>query len=227
MSTLHAVKAAFTEPDTLSIVTALCHGPLSHFPQMTKEDRDTLQLFLTFVRNLLWIPDATDHEQSLGRAHFGTLQVQCCQLLALPCAQVLRSTCSHLCIASPGTIMVISSLRTSPGVSKSFACAACCKLGLRLQVDFIQVALDENVLELVASIAQHIELPVLQGDAHLVLQLLQDVYSAFDPHTLQKTCEDILLHRTCARCPCLLLFLAADCSPCYGCVTRRPRGQPT
>jgi Timeless protein len=91
MSTLHAVKASFTEPDTLSIVTALCHGPLSHFPQMTKEDRDTLQLFLTFVRNLLWIPDAIDHEQSLGRSHFGTLQVPSCRLLALLCAQVLPS----------------------------------------------------------------------------------------------------------------------------------------
>jgi hypothetical protein len=90
------------------------------------------------------------------------------------------------------------------------ACAASCKLGTCLQADFIEGALDENVLELVASIAQHIQLPVLQGDAHLVLQLLQDIYSAFDPHTLQTACEDILLHRMCARCLTLLPFLVAD-----------------
>lgn len=66
------------------------------------------------------------------------------------------------------------------------------------QADFIRAALDETVLELVASIAQHLTLPALRPDAHLFAQILQDLYRAFDPHTLLRASEDLLLARPCA-----------------------------
>lgn len=71
-------------------------------------------------------------------------------------------------------------------------------MSLRLQVDFLQVALEENVLELVALITQHIGNAHLRCDAPVVLELLHDIYRVLSPKDVFGANEDLLLSR--ARC---------------------------
>ena len=52
-----AVKEAFLARDALSAVVGLLPEPLSHHPAMSHEDALTVQLVITFLRNLLIIPD--------------------------------------------------------------------------------------------------------------------------------------------------------------------------
>jgi hypothetical protein len=76
LDVLHVCKAAFTDPDILGLVTSLCHAPLAKFPDLSEDDRKTLQLFLTFVRNLARIPDAVGYERASSKFYFSTLTVR-------------------------------------------------------------------------------------------------------------------------------------------------------
>lgn len=59
------VKEAFINADALAIVVALVTEPLSSGIRMGEQDAQLVQLVITFVRNLLYIPDrlATAGEQ--------------------------------------------------------------------------------------------------------------------------------------------------------------------
>ena len=54
---MQQVKEAFLSQDALAIVVALVVEPLSQVTRMCEEDAQLVQLIITFVRNLLSIPD--------------------------------------------------------------------------------------------------------------------------------------------------------------------------
>lgn len=54
---LQLVKEAFLNEDALAIVVALIAEPLSKRVRMSELDAQLVQLVVTFVRNLLCIPD--------------------------------------------------------------------------------------------------------------------------------------------------------------------------
>jgi hypothetical protein len=65
------------------------------------------------------------------------------------------------------------------------------------------VALEENVLELVAAIAQRINDSRLVADAPIVLELLHNLYRNLDPSAIMKVDEELMLPQ--ARCARFLL----------------------
>lgn len=72
----HATKAAFTDRNSVAIVTSMCLGALKDLPDMRDDQYKILQLFLTFVRNLMLIPDSQDWESAVSKHHYATLQVR-------------------------------------------------------------------------------------------------------------------------------------------------------
>jgi hypothetical protein len=62
-------------------------------------------------------------------------------------------------------------------------------------VDFLRVALEENVLELVALITQHVAAPELKADAAVVLDALAHVYGRLSPRDVMLADEELLLTR--------------------------------
>lgn len=81
---MHACKAAVTDADVLGIVTSVVHAPLAKFPDLAADDAKTLQLFLTFVRNIACIPDALDVAKASAKFHFSTLSVRALPPLCPP-----------------------------------------------------------------------------------------------------------------------------------------------
>ena len=72
----HNTKAAFTERTSLAIVTSICVDALKDLPDMSDEQYKILQLFLTFVRNLMLIPDSQEWESvGVSKHHYATLKV--------------------------------------------------------------------------------------------------------------------------------------------------------
>lgn len=55
------------------------------------------------------------------------------------------------------------------------------------------MALEENVLDLVALITQHLASPYVRQDAPIVLELLHDIYERLDPREIIKADEELLL----------------------------------
>jgi hypothetical protein len=76
LDVLHACKYAFTARDVLGIVTSVCHAALENFPVVSEEGGKTLQLYLTFVRNMVAIPDADDCDRAATKFHLSTLSVR-------------------------------------------------------------------------------------------------------------------------------------------------------
>jgi hypothetical protein len=62
-----------------------------------------------------------------------------------------------------------------------------------MQADFLSAALEENVLELVAAIAQRMHDSRLKSDAPIVLELLHDLYKKLDAKAIMKANEELLL----------------------------------
>lgn len=56
-SILADIKRVCLSKDVLAALMSLSAGPLSRHPRMSEEDHQTLQLLLTFFRNLVSIPD--------------------------------------------------------------------------------------------------------------------------------------------------------------------------
>jgi hypothetical protein len=54
---MQLVKEAFLTQDALAIVVALVAEPLAQMVRMAEQDAQLVQLVITFVRNLLTIPD--------------------------------------------------------------------------------------------------------------------------------------------------------------------------
>eukprot|EP00955_Chlamydomonas_euryale_P074093 361935-Chlamydomonas_euryale.AAC.18 len=52
-----AVKALFCKPEPVAVVLSLVTRPLSKHPRMSQQDSAIVQLVLTFLRNLLAVPD--------------------------------------------------------------------------------------------------------------------------------------------------------------------------
>jgi hypothetical protein len=71
----HDTKAAFTERTSLAIVTSICLDALKDLPDMTDDQYKILQLFLTFVRNMMLIPDSKDQQLGVAKHHYATLKV--------------------------------------------------------------------------------------------------------------------------------------------------------
>ena len=57
MLQLQEIKEACLDADVVAVLMGLAAGPLSRHPRMTVEDYQTVQLLLTFMRNLLVVPD--------------------------------------------------------------------------------------------------------------------------------------------------------------------------
>lgn len=64
-----------------------------------------------------------------------------------------------------------------------------------MQVDFLKTAFQENVLELVGLIAQHMGTKVLKADAPVMLDLLHGIFASFDPRSVLNADESALLNR--------------------------------
>jgi len=54
---MQLVKEAFMEKDAMAVIVGLVAEPLSRHPRMTEADGLIVQLIITFIRNLLTIPD--------------------------------------------------------------------------------------------------------------------------------------------------------------------------
>lgn len=59
----------------------------------------------------------------------------------------------------------------------------------------MKIAFQENVLELVGLIAQHMGTKTLKADAPAMLDLLHAIFSAFDPRSVLDADESVLLSR--------------------------------
>ena len=54
---MQLVKEAFMERDAMAVIVGLVAEPLSRHPRMSEADGLIVQLVITFIRNLLVIPD--------------------------------------------------------------------------------------------------------------------------------------------------------------------------
>lgn len=54
---MQLVKEAFMEKDAVAVIVGLVAEPLSRHPRMSEADGLIVQLVITFIRNLLTIPD--------------------------------------------------------------------------------------------------------------------------------------------------------------------------
>ena len=54
---MQLVKEAFMERDAMAVIVGLVAEPLSRHPRMSEADGLVVQLVITFIRNLLVIPD--------------------------------------------------------------------------------------------------------------------------------------------------------------------------
>lgn len=54
---MQLVKEAFMEKDAMAVIVGLVAEPLSRHPRMSEADGLIVQLVITFIRNLLVIPD--------------------------------------------------------------------------------------------------------------------------------------------------------------------------
>ncbi len=54
---MQLVKEAFMEKDAMAVIVGLVAEPLSRHPRMTEADGLIVQLIITFIRNLLAVPD--------------------------------------------------------------------------------------------------------------------------------------------------------------------------
>ena len=54
---MQLVKEAFMEKDAMAVIVGLVAEPLGRHPRMTEADGLIVQLIITFIRNLLTIPD--------------------------------------------------------------------------------------------------------------------------------------------------------------------------
>ena len=54
---MQLVKEAFMEKDAMAVIVGLVAEPLSRHPRMSEADGLIVQLIITFIRNLLVIPD--------------------------------------------------------------------------------------------------------------------------------------------------------------------------
>lgn len=54
---MQLVKEAFMERDAMAVIVGLVAEPLSRHPRMSEADALIVQLVITFIRNLLVIPD--------------------------------------------------------------------------------------------------------------------------------------------------------------------------
>ena len=78
LSILHTCKAAVTNRDILGIITSVVHAPLARFPKVGEDESKVLQLYLTFVRNMMAIPDADDGDKATANFHLSNLNVRSC-----------------------------------------------------------------------------------------------------------------------------------------------------
>ncbi|KAK9804992.1 hypothetical protein WJX73_009460 [Symbiochloris irregularis] len=66
LAAMQTTKEAFLAQDALAVVTALVAEPLARHPRMTQQDALLVQLVITFLRNLLTIPDQDTSAGSRG-----------------------------------------------------------------------------------------------------------------------------------------------------------------
>lgn len=93
-----AIKADFLDSDALGILLSMCHEPLRHLDDLTDSQYKILQMFITFVRNMMIIPDSTEVAASTTKNHHSTLQVFGASLLWLPCLRMLDLGATPACL---------------------------------------------------------------------------------------------------------------------------------
>ena len=71
-----SIKAEFTSSDALGILMSICHEPLSHFEDLSDAHYKALQMFITFIRNMMIIPDSAQWGNLSSKHHYSTLQVR-------------------------------------------------------------------------------------------------------------------------------------------------------
>lgn len=54
---MQSIKEAFLNPDAIASIVSLVAAPLGRHPRMSEDDQLVVQLVLTFIRNLLAVPD--------------------------------------------------------------------------------------------------------------------------------------------------------------------------
>lgn len=71
-----SIKAEFTSSDALGILMSMCHEPLSKFEDLSDTHYKALQMFITFIRNLMIIPDSAQCGSLSSKHQYCTLQVR-------------------------------------------------------------------------------------------------------------------------------------------------------
>ena len=78
---MQLVKEAFMEKDAMAVIVGLVAEPLCRHPRMSEADGLIVQLVVTFIRNLLVIPDraitAGQDSILLSRASAHAMSLQC------------------------------------------------------------------------------------------------------------------------------------------------------
>lgn len=83
---MQLVKEAFMEKDAMAVIVGLVAEPLSRHPRMTEADGLIVQLIITFIRNLLTIPDRAATAGVLFPLCRHTTGSQCVQSLYIDAA---------------------------------------------------------------------------------------------------------------------------------------------
>ncbi len=84
---MQLVKEAFMEKDAMAVIVGLVAEPLSRHPRMTEADGLIVQLIITFIRNLLTIPDRA--------ATAGVLFPLCRHTTGSQCAILVHRCCKQ------------------------------------------------------------------------------------------------------------------------------------
>ncbi|KAG1661086.1 hypothetical protein FOA52_012075, partial [Chlamydomonas sp. UWO 241] len=92
-----AIKVMFCKAEAVAVVLSLVTKPLSRHPRMSKDDASTVQLVLSFLRNLLQVPDEvwTQGQVSKSGIPQRLQQVFLSTLFAEHAMELIGTVCSH------------------------------------------------------------------------------------------------------------------------------------
>lgn len=92
---MQLVKEAFMEKDAMAVIVGLVAEPLAKHPRMTEADGLIVQLVITFIRNLLKIPDRAATAGQLTTQRFSYPNWLHAVTAALLIIAATSSSCRH------------------------------------------------------------------------------------------------------------------------------------
>lgn len=92
---MQLVKEAFMEKDAMAVIVGLVAEPLAKHPRMTEADGLIVQLVITFIRNLLKIPDRAATAGQLTTQSFSYANWLHAVTAALLIIAAVGSSCRH------------------------------------------------------------------------------------------------------------------------------------